>query len=156
MGDVGQARCGHPRAVRGRLPVPTPATEVPWCDRPAVPPPKWGSHARIRTILHPARRKHQHQSPTGSSTGWSSPSTGPLSGSRPGQRYLACIHSRLQYPHRRLADSQKARKPVFTLTQEDVRRVGSVWDQTAPKIEEFRQTFERLAERIEALTITKD
>jgi len=55
-----------------------------------------------------------------------------------------------------IADSQKARKPVFTLTQEDVRRVGSVWDQTAPKIEEFRQTFERLAERIEALTITKD
>jgi len=51
-----------------------------------------------------------------------------------------------------IADSQRARRPVFALTQQDVRRVGSVWDQTEPKIKEFRETFMEMAQRVIRLT----
>jgi hypothetical protein len=51
-----------------------------------------------------------------------------------------------------IADSQRVRKPVFSLTQEDVRRVGMVWENTEEVIERFRGTFENLARRVEALT----
>ena len=50
-----------------------------------------------------------------------------------------------------IADSQRARKAVFALTQQDVDRVGSVWDNTESKIQDFRKTFEELAKRVEIL-----
>lgn len=53
-----------------------------------------------------------------------------------------------------IADSQRARKPVFALTQEDVGRVGTVWDNTEESIKRFRKTFDDLARRIETLTGT--
>ncbi|MGH3778704.1 MAG: ParA family protein [Pseudonocardiaceae bacterium] len=51
-----------------------------------------------------------------------------------------------------IADSQSARKPVFALTKEDVRRVGVVWENTEDSIARFRNTFDELARRIEILT----
>jgi len=51
-----------------------------------------------------------------------------------------------------IADSQSARKPVFALTKEDVRRVGIVWENTEESIARFRNTFDDLARRIEILT----
>lgn len=51
-----------------------------------------------------------------------------------------------------IADSQSARKPVFALTKEDVRRVGKVWESTEKSIERFRKTFDDLACCIEILT----
>ncbi len=51
-----------------------------------------------------------------------------------------------------IANSQQARKPVFSLTQDDVRRRGYVWETQAASIQNFRQIFEELAQRIEALT----
>jgi len=51
-----------------------------------------------------------------------------------------------------IADSQRARKPVFALTQHDVGRVGKVWATTAENIKRFRKTFDDLARRIEILT----
>lgn len=51
-----------------------------------------------------------------------------------------------------IATSQQSRKPVFTLTQEDVKRRGFVWDTQQASIENFRQIFTELAERIESLT----
>lgn len=51
-----------------------------------------------------------------------------------------------------IADSQRVRKPVFALTQEDARRVGTVWENTEENIKRFRQTFSQLADRIEILT----
>jgi cellulose biosynthesis protein BcsQ len=51
-----------------------------------------------------------------------------------------------------IATSQQARKPVFTLTQEDVGRRGYVWDTQQASIENFRTIFEELAHRIEQLT----
>ncbi len=51
-----------------------------------------------------------------------------------------------------IADSQRNRKPVFALTQSDVERVGSVWDNTRPNIERFQATFNELAQRVEKLT----
>jgi cellulose biosynthesis protein BcsQ len=51
-----------------------------------------------------------------------------------------------------IADSQNARKPVFALTQEDVRRVGTVWEKTEENIARFRKAFDDLARRVETLT----
>lgn len=51
-----------------------------------------------------------------------------------------------------IANSQQARKPVFTLTQDDVNRRGFVWDTQKQNIEAFRKIFEELAMRIEKLT----
>ena len=52
-----------------------------------------------------------------------------------------------------IANSQQSRKPVFTLTQQDVSgRGGAVWDTTAVNIEKFRTTFDELARRVEYLT----
>lgn len=53
-----------------------------------------------------------------------------------------------------IATSQQSRKPVFTLTQEDVRRRGYVWATQKASIANFRIIFEDLAERIETLTAT--
>ncbi|MFJ1897234.1 ParA family protein [Streptomyces sp. NPDC088115] len=53
-----------------------------------------------------------------------------------------------------IADSQRARKPVFALTQQDVGRVGTVWENTLENITVFRKTFDDLAQRIETLTET--
>lgn len=51
-----------------------------------------------------------------------------------------------------ITTSQRARKPVFALTQTETGQVGVVWDATATAIEAFRQVFTELAERVEALT----
>jgi len=51
-----------------------------------------------------------------------------------------------------IADSQNMRKPVFSLTKDDIGRVGRVWDITEVSINQFRQTFDELARRIEILT----
>jgi cellulose biosynthesis protein BcsQ len=51
-----------------------------------------------------------------------------------------------------IANSQQARKPVFTLTQDDVNRRGFVWDTQKANIKAFRELFQALAERIESLT----
>lgn len=51
-----------------------------------------------------------------------------------------------------IANSQQARKPVFSLTQEDVRRTGYVWETQSASIAKFREIFEQLALRIERLT----
>lgn len=53
-----------------------------------------------------------------------------------------------------IATSQQARKPVFTLTQDDVGRRGYVWDTQQASIANFRAIFEELAVRIETLTAT--
>ncbi|MEU0355119.1 ParA family protein [Streptomyces cyaneofuscatus] len=52
-----------------------------------------------------------------------------------------------------IANSQQARKPVFTLTQEDVGRRGFVWGTQKKSIESFRQVFEQLAKRVEKLAV---
>jgi cellulose biosynthesis protein BcsQ len=51
-----------------------------------------------------------------------------------------------------IANSQQVRKPVFALTQEDVRRRGYVWDTQKTSIDQFHEIFEQLAVRIEMLT----
>ena len=52
-----------------------------------------------------------------------------------------------------IANSQQSRKPVFTLTQQDVAgRGGAVWDTTAENIEKFRDVFDQLARKVELLT----
>lgn len=53
-----------------------------------------------------------------------------------------------------IANSQKARKPVFSLTQADIRRSGFVWDTQKSNIDSFREIFSELAERVEKLTDT--
>ncbi len=50
-----------------------------------------------------------------------------------------------------IAISQQQRKPVFTLTQEDVGRSGKLWSTQEASIAIFRQTFEELAARVELL-----
>lgn len=50
-----------------------------------------------------------------------------------------------------IADSQQNQKPVFNLTQDDVQRVGSVWETTKANIQSFKNTFENLADRITTL-----
>lgn len=52
-----------------------------------------------------------------------------------------------------IADSQRVRKPVFALTQEDARNIsGTVWENTEANIIRFRETFGELADRVELLT----
>lgn len=51
-----------------------------------------------------------------------------------------------------IANSQQVRKPVFTLTREDVNRGGFVWDTQKLNIDSFRAIFEEMALRIESLT----
>jgi cellulose biosynthesis protein BcsQ len=51
-----------------------------------------------------------------------------------------------------IANSQQVRKPVFTLTREDVNRSGYVWDNQKASIDSFREKFEELTRRIETLT----
>lgn len=51
-----------------------------------------------------------------------------------------------------IANSQQCRKPVFSLTQEDVDRAGKVWATQEKAIESFRQIFENLAKKVESLT----
>ncbi|WP_236796538.1 ParA family protein [Amycolatopsis sp. GM8] len=51
-----------------------------------------------------------------------------------------------------IAHSQQKRKPVFTLTQEDVGRGGKLWGNTESNILNFKKTFEELGDRITALT----
>jgi cellulose biosynthesis protein BcsQ len=51
-----------------------------------------------------------------------------------------------------IANSQQARKPVFALTQDDVGRRGYVWETQKANIDAFREIFETLAARTEALT----
>lgn len=53
-----------------------------------------------------------------------------------------------------IANAQQARKPVFALTQDDVRRRGFVWRTQRSNIENFEQVFTELAKRIETLTAT--
>jgi hypothetical protein len=64
------------------------------------------------------------------------------------QRWLAAIPDF----NTLIADSQRVRKPVFALTQQDARRVGTVWENTEENITLFRKTFKELADRIEILT----
>jgi cellulose biosynthesis protein BcsQ len=54
-----------------------------------------------------------------------------------------------------IANSQEARKPVFALEQDDVRRGGIVWTKVKENIDSFRSFFDELAERIEVLTATR-
>lgn len=51
-----------------------------------------------------------------------------------------------------IAESQKLRKPVFTLTQAELNKTGIVWDRTEQNIDSFRAIFTGLAERVEKLT----
>jgi hypothetical protein len=51
-----------------------------------------------------------------------------------------------------IANSQQAKKPVFSLTQDDVRRRGYVWDTQKENIDSFGEIFEDLATRVERLT----
>lgn len=51
-----------------------------------------------------------------------------------------------------IANSQQARKPVFTLTQADVQRRGFVWATQKQNIDSFREVFESLAARVESMT----
>lgn len=52
-----------------------------------------------------------------------------------------------------IATSQEVRKPVFELTQNDLRSAGVVWDTQKENIDRFRLEFEELAGRIEQLTL---
>lgn len=47
-----------------------------------------------------------------------------------------------------IAQSQSNNTPVFLLTQEQVQKSGSVWENMQKNIEEFNQTFNRLADRV--------
>ena len=51
-----------------------------------------------------------------------------------------------------IANSQQARKPVFSLTRQDVDQRGRVWDTINTNILAFREIFTQLAHRIEILT----
>jgi cellulose biosynthesis protein BcsQ len=51
-----------------------------------------------------------------------------------------------------IAHSQQERKPVFTLTQEDVGRAGKLWGNQESNINNFKETFESLADKLESLT----
>ena len=50
-----------------------------------------------------------------------------------------------------IANSQQAGKPVFALTQDDVKRRGFVWRTQKASIESFKETFTQLAEKVELL-----
>lgn len=47
-----------------------------------------------------------------------------------------------------IVQSQENNTPVFLLTQEQVNKTGSVWDNMKKNIDDFNKTFDRLAERI--------
>jgi cellulose biosynthesis protein BcsQ len=51
-----------------------------------------------------------------------------------------------------IAHSQQARKPVFSLTKEEVNLSGTVWSKTQENISGFTTMFEDLAIKIESLT----
>lgn len=51
-----------------------------------------------------------------------------------------------------IANSQQARKPVFSLTKEDVRRGGVVWEKQKENIDKFAQLFVDMAIRVEVMT----
>lgn len=51
-----------------------------------------------------------------------------------------------------IAESQKLRKPVFTLTQAELATRGVVWDNYEQSIDSFHAIFSALAERVEKLT----
>lgn len=50
-----------------------------------------------------------------------------------------------------IASSQQHQKPVYSLTQNDVRRGGEAWNITEGNIDAFRETFEALARNIEGI-----
>ena len=47
-----------------------------------------------------------------------------------------------------IAQSQSNNTPVFLLTQEQVQKSGSVWENMKKNIEDFNQTFDCLANRV--------
>ncbi|MCT2090351.1 AAA family ATPase [Micrococcus terreus] len=51
-----------------------------------------------------------------------------------------------------IANSQQSRKPVFSLTQDDVNRKGFIWDTQSKNIESYHALFSQLASRVESLT----
>lgn len=51
-----------------------------------------------------------------------------------------------------IANSQQARKPVFSLTEEDVESSGIVWENQEKNIDKFQQVFADMASRVEILT----
>jgi cellulose biosynthesis protein BcsQ len=51
-----------------------------------------------------------------------------------------------------IANSQQVRKPVFSLTKDDLDRRGIVWDIQKENIDKFQQVFADLAARVELLT----
>lgn len=51
-----------------------------------------------------------------------------------------------------IAQSQSNNVPVFLLTQEQVQKSGSVWQNMRKNIEEFNQIFDRLANRVTNVT----
>lgn len=51
-----------------------------------------------------------------------------------------------------IAESQKLRKPVFTLTKAELATRGVVWDNYEQSIDSFHDIFSKLAERVESLT----
>lgn len=51
-----------------------------------------------------------------------------------------------------IANSQQTRKPVFTLTRDDLNRSGYVWESQKTNIDAFWTIFEEMAKRIESLT----
>jgi cellulose biosynthesis protein BcsQ len=51
-----------------------------------------------------------------------------------------------------IANSQQVRKPVFSLTKEDVRRGGFVWEKQKENIDKFEQLFADMASRVEVMT----
>nr|WP_275942046.1 ParA family protein [Nocardia cerradoensis] len=55
-----------------------------------------------------------------------------------------------------IAHSQQERKPVFALTQEDIGRAGKLWGNQQANIENYKNTFTQLADRIELLTMSEE
>ena len=51
-----------------------------------------------------------------------------------------------------IANSQQARKPVFSLTKEDVSRRGVVWDKQKENIDKFAKIFSDMAAGVEVMT----
>ncbi|MFC4127132.1 hypothetical protein [Nocardia rhizosphaerae] len=51
-----------------------------------------------------------------------------------------------------IAESQRTRKPVFSLTQAELNKQGVVWDNAEQSIDSFHKIFTSLADRIEKLT----
>ena len=51
-----------------------------------------------------------------------------------------------------IANSQKAKKPVFALTQQDTNRQGKVWVTQKASIDSFKDNFRQLADKIILLT----